>query len=98
MQTRKVYITRDTDRDYIEVWPDHIGIRKFHGCVQYGAAWNEKRAARILYQRRNSRLAPRMNEENCIKIFGFFSKEDEAWHIDGRGKKTKVDIGFSDDS
>lgn len=87
----RVFITRDTDNDSVEVYPAVIGIRKFHGCLQYGAACNITAAdsswpgGYIVY----------LDEEECIEKYDFFPKEEEAWYIPEQGTPVLVDIEFS---
>lgn len=102
MQTRNVFVTRDRDtgNEFVDVWPDDVGIRKFHedyNYVVYGAAWHKTLATRRFCPRRNSRIAPILSEEECRATFGFFPRPGEAWHINGKGKRKKEDIGFSDE-
>ena len=94
MKTRNIYLTRDTGIDYVEIRPDTVGIRKFHGCIQWGSAW-QGRCPSTSLTRRDLRDVPDMYKTECKRVFGFYPRPGTAWHIDGRGKKTKVDIDFS---
>ena len=87
MKKKKEYcsVTRNTDSDYVEIWPAHVGIRKFHGCVCYGAAWEGRWRTFCLYESRGI-VSSGLNKKQCC--------EGTAWFIDGK-KRTKVDIAFS---
>ena len=90
-----VYVTRDSGRDWAEVYPATVGIRKFHGCVVYGAAWNKKFPDCSLYPQKH-KLSESLNITDCRKRFGFYPRAGTAWYINTRGKRSKVDIDFSD--
>jgi len=94
---KAVYVTRDSHDDCVEVWPATVGIRKFHGCVAYGAAWYKNRATGFLTPATSwNRYVKELNESGCRKRFGFYPKAGTAWYVNTRGKRTKVDIDFSD--
>lgn len=88
-----VYLTRDTLGRYVYVWPATVGIRKFHGCVVYGAAWNKDGCTRGLYLRGNE-YAEYLLPSDCLRRFGFFPEEGEAWLIEGK-KRTQIYLAFS---
>ena len=88
-----VYVTRASFSSFIRIWPANVGIRKFHGCVMYGAAWDDEEC--------NYRLTP--NGERVVKsvynyefleAHGWCPKPGEAWFVDGK-KHTKVDLEFT---
>ena len=89
----EVYLTRDTGSDDVRVWPVGNGIRKFHGCVEYGSAHCGKDAKKVL---ENDRDYPGCIDDPdvCMILFGFYPAEGEAWCVNGRGR-TKVDLAFS---
>ncbi|KKN75896.1 hypothetical protein LCGC14_0376040 [marine sediment metagenome] len=89
---RDVYVTRDTIRVGVAVYPAHIGIRKFKGCVEYGAA-NEAIEPTLWFGILGRAMS--LSLKDCKYIYGFIPKAGEAWLIEG-GKKTKVDIDFTD--
>jgi len=99
MKTTNVYVTRDSGCDFIEIWPETVGIRKFKWLVcsvTWGAAWAEGSSSCFLYARENSYI----RSEYICKLdskaaFGFIPRKGTAWHIDGKGKRTPVDIEFS---
>lgn len=95
---KDVYVTRDTCVSRVEVYPHAVGIRKFHGCVQYGVAWDGEFASRKLY-RKGKGTAELLDSSDCRKRFGFFPRRGQAWLIEytakGKMKKTKVDLAFS---
>lgn len=94
MKTTNVYVTRDSGSEFIEIWPDTVGIRKFHGCIEWGAAWCASHRTSHLY-RTSPRLTGWMHKFYFKREFGFIPRKGTAWHIDGKGKRTKVDIDFS---
>lgn len=91
---KAVYVTRDSDDDYVEVWPATVGIRKFHGCVQYGAAWSKHSSTGFL-EKGYKGYVMEVDENVCRKRFGFYPRAGTAWYINSRGKRSKVDIDFS---
>ena len=95
MKTRNVYVTRGTHDIYVEIWPDTVGIRKFHGCIKWGAAWYENEKTVYLNSKMTKESAFLINPHFKNK-FGFIPRKGTAYHIDGEGKRTKVDIDFSD--
>ena len=94
MKMEAVYVTRDTYNDYVEIWPATVGIRKFHGCVEWGAAWSKDEAEISLYPRR-AITAEFISKSKCQQRFGFYLCAGTAWYINTRGKRSKVDIDFS---
>lgn len=50
MKDKRVYITRESYQKTVDVWPATVGIRKFHSCISYGAAWNKTRSEVLLRQ------------------------------------------------
>ena len=95
-----VYLTRDTQspNGRIDVFPARIGIRKFHGCVEWGAAWCAKyRACRI--SAGSIRIVPDITPVECKKRFGFIPRKGTAWLVEcsakNKIKKTRVDIDYS---
>ena len=91
---KAVYVTRDSLRDYIEVWPVTVGIRKFRGCVIWGAAWCEDRYTSFLFPENRGR-AKGLDTYECRRHFGFCPRAGTAWYVNTRGKRSKVDIDFS---
>ena len=91
---KAVYITRDSYSDYVWVFPATVGIRKFHGCIAWGAAWCETYDAIALSQE-NRKRAEHLDKHPCKKRFGFYPRAGTAWYINSRGKRSKVDIDFS---
>lgn len=89
------YVTRDTSSDGIEVWPANVGVRKFHGCVIWGAAWKASASTGQLCGRNYNIYAERLNKIECRKRFGFVPRPGTAWDIDGK-KRTQVHLDFSD--
>ena len=85
------YVTRNTTLPKIVVYPAHIGIRKFHGCVQYGAASSSFQARQIFGK---NGWGMWLDFSDCKYIFGFVPKPGEAWLVEGN-KRTKVDIEFT---
>ncbi len=85
------YVTRDTESAIVKVWPAHIGIRKFEGCIAYGAGYYSTYASDDLG---TYGLCMYLDLVDCKYIFGFVPKSGEAWLIEGN-KKTKVDIEFT---
>lgn len=88
-----VYVTRNSGNGRVQVWPADVGIRKFHGCVEYGAAW-DKENANIFFGKRSYECSASFTLFWCKLLFGFRPKEGEAWLIEGK-KRTKVGIDFS---
>ncbi|MHC4121970.1 MAG: hypothetical protein ACYSSI_00220 [Planctomycetota bacterium] len=91
---KAVYVTRDTS-GCILVWPVHVGIRKFHGCVMYGAAWREDNYVDRLSSRKNAKRAECLSGDMCCKKYGFCPRVGTAWHINSRGKRKQVFLAFS---
>lgn len=91
---KAVFITRDSLDYGVEVWPELVGIRKFYGCVEYGAAWDSTSATRYLFSKglQTSKMVDRIE---CRERYGFYPRPGEAWHVSSRGKRTKVDIDFT---
>jgi len=95
IKTKNVYVTRDSGCYSINIWPDEIGIRKFHGCVQYGAAWQENYCSKAFFKA-SYETGPSILYTNGFKqAFGFLPRSGQAWHINGKGKRTKVELAFS---
>ncbi len=94
-----VYVTRTTYMDHVRIFPAKVGIRKFHGCVTWGAEWKERCCTNRL-TRRGTKCAERVYPTECRARFGFFPREGTAWLIEwdakGKMKRSKVDIDFSD--
>ena len=95
MEVEAVYVTRDTYSDCIKVRPETVGIRKFHGCIEYGSAFEKGYATIYLYPRKEG-LAKILSKPECKERFGFYPGKGTAWYVNTRGKRTKVDIDFSD--
>ncbi len=91
---KAVYVTRDSLCFTVEVWPATVGIRKFHGCVKYGAAWQKRYGSYRLYQN-DTCSSETLSEYECKERFGFYPGKGTAWYVNSRGKRTKVDIAFS---
>lgn len=89
------YVTRDTVGCKVRVWPAEVGIRKFHGCVEYGAAYNE--AFRSGWKG-NKKLYDYISTKECKKRFGFTPDKEKAYDIDGSRKQQikEVILEFSD--
>ncbi len=94
-----VFVTRDSGESDMLVFPATVGIRKFHGCIEWGAAWSSFSVTEHLYPRRMGR-AKWLDEEQCRCRFGFYPRAATAYLIEynakGQMKKSKVDIDFSD--
>ncbi len=91
---KPVYVTRDTYDCDVDVWPAYIGIRKFHGCVEWGAAWSEDESTMRLSSK-GRKYAELLTDLKCRERFGFYPREGTAWYVNAKGKRTKVDIDFS---
>lgn len=93
-----VYVTRGSYMDHVRIYPAKVGIRKFHGCVAWGAAWCENYATPDL-TRRGTRSAKRITPDECRTRFGFYPRPGTAWLVEynakGKMEKSKVDIDFS---
>ena len=87
------YVTRDTWDDRVQVWLATVGIRKFHGCVQYGAAWC-KEWTTIALRKSGRKISEYLTPKECRKRFGFYPRKGTAWDIDGK-KRKQVDIDFT---
>ncbi len=88
------YVSRDSHALNVEVRPATVGLRKFHGCVQWGSAWNKNDATLGLVRSRKA-TAENLWPHECRLRFGFYPGKGTAWFVDGK-KRTKVDIDFSD--
>ena len=93
-EDERVYVTKDTDCSHAEVWPATVGIRKFHGCVQYGAAWSKNRCNGALYSDKPG-FCERLTEAECQERYGFYPSIAGAWYIAENGKRTRVSLAFS---
>ena len=80
-----VYVTRDSEEVAVEIWPATIGIRKFRGCIIW-VAGSTRDLGRSKY----------LNKRECRKRFGFYPRAGTAWWVSGKGRRSKVDIDFSD--
>ena len=85
-----VFVTRGSRGCNVEVWPAHIGIRKFHGCVEFGAAWKSIYKT-IALTPSHSRLSECISPYQCRKRFGFYPRKGTAWLIEGK-KRTRQDL------
>ena len=94
VKTTNVYITRDTISGIVDIWPETVGIRKFHGCIEWGAAWNTNWAIIRLYNNQKT-CALWVTVFDCKEFFGFITRPGTAYYINSKGKHTKVDIAFS---
>ncbi len=94
-----VFVTRDTILSAVHIFPATVGIRKFHGCIAWGAAWCETYDMITLSARRNAKRAKRLNESECRARFGFYPHKGTAWRVEydakNKMKKSKVDIDFT---
>lgn len=98
--TQDVYVTRGTCQDdEIDLWPATVGIRKFHGCIQWGAAWQPNHMVYEL-NKNTKKQTGICTLVQCKKRFGFIPRRGTAWLVEyntkGKMKKSKVDIDFSD--
>lgn len=91
---KDVYVTLDTYGVYINIWPATVGIRKFHGCCQYGAAWNAKEP-RGLLTKYGRKYSMSVTKNQCQEWFGFYPFPGEAWFVPAKGKRVKVELKFS---
>ncbi len=89
-----VYVTRDSTRDVVEVWPVTVGIRKFRGCIIWGAAWCKDRYTACLFPKRRG-SAEYLSLVKCRRRFGFYPRAGTAWYVNSKGKKSEVDIDFT---
>lgn len=89
-----VYVTRSSEDVDVEVWPETVGIRKFHGCTEYGAAWNSSAATGQLSSD-GTEYSTCLLPGGCRRRFGFYPRGGTAWHVSSKGRRTKVDIAFS---
>lgn len=88
-----VYVTRDTNQWYdVSIWPAELGIRKWHGCVQYG---NAKDDTKCDFSGRSI-----LSIEECKIQYGFIPKKECAYNVyttpSGKIKIVKVNLEFSD--
>ncbi len=94
-----VYVTRDSCLETVWLFPHAVGIRKFHGCVAWGAAWQEERDTTHLSSTGRAK-AERLTKGECKDRFGFYPHKGTAWLVEynakGKMKKSQVDIDFSD--
>ena len=94
-----VFVTRDSILSDVIVYPATVGIRKFHGCIAWGAAWKESSDTTHLSARRNSRMAKFLSPCTCRKRYGFYPEAGTAYLVEynakGKIKKSEVDIDFS---
>ena len=94
-----VYVTRDSYMRCVYIYPAIVGIRKFHGCIAWGAAWCKTDDRTSLSARINAKQAERLDEPQCRTRFGFYPSKGTAWLVKynakGKMKKSKVDIDFS---
>ncbi len=86
------YITRDSFDNFVDVYPDYVGIRKFHGCCVWGAAWSEYWTRKLTEC--GYKFAEALDTYECKERFGFVPEAGTAWHVKN-GKRTKVDIDFT---
>ena len=95
---KDVYITRSTYRHVVVIFPATVGIRKFHGCVAWGAAWHKAFNTERL-RARCQRWAETISFGDCRERFGFVPRSGTAWLVEynakGKRKKSKVDIDYS---
>ena len=87
------FVTRDSMANQVEIYPVEVGIRKFKGCIQYGAAWDRYNPNIHLYRGKPDRVE-KLSDVNCRKRFGFYPQRGEAWFVSGK-KRTKIDLAFS---
>ena len=100
MEDKRVYLTRDKygslPKCRIEVYPAVVGIRKFHGCIQYGAAEHESRCNATFHNERGHlEVAKKLTEDDCHVQYCFIPEPGTAWYVDEKGKHSSVDIAFS---
>lgn len=88
------YVTRASFSTLVYVFPATVGIRKFNGCVWWGAAWCKTGRTVRLSSTGKCRIAKTLIENQCRKRFGFYPGPGTAYLVDG-SKRTKVDIDFS---
>ncbi len=94
-----VFVTRGSFMNFVRIYPATVGIRKFHGCVAWGAAWCDEHSS-VQLTRRGIKVSETIHAEGCRARFGFFPQSGTAWLIEynakGKMKKSKVEIDFSD--
>ena len=90
---KRVYLTRDTYSSYIKVWPATVGIRKFHGCVEYGSAHCSNSTTGYLDGGKYVKI---ISQLVCKRRYGFCPKKGEAWYISQTGRRYKEELAFSD--
>lgn len=88
------YVTRSSYSDNVYIFPATVGIRKWHGCISWGAAWCKTYECVRLYSTGKCIIAQNLAPEVCRIRFGFHPGPGTAYLVDGE-KKTKIDIDFS---
>ncbi len=95
---KNVFVTRDTVLCRVFVYPERVGIRKFRGCVAWGAAWSKDHDT-IRLRKTGPKRAESLSPHECRERYGFYPLKGTAWLVEfdakGKMKKTKVDIEFS---
>lgn len=89
----RVYVTRSSYSSLVRVFPATVGIRKFHGCIEFGAAWNKHYVTGYLFKSGYTGVQC-LNRLECQARYGFYPSPGTAYYVDGK-KKEKVDIDFS---
>ncbi len=94
MKDERVYITRDTYYELIHVWPaTRTGIRKFHGCVQFGTDTESRFCCKYLTKtgfRQAELITPFASKDR----YGFVPRKGQAYYWNGK-KAVKVELEFS---
>jgi len=94
MREFDVYLTRDTySFGNVAVWPVTVGIRKFHGCIEYGNA--------KYHQYAYKQGCRNISTEDCKAKYGFKPKRGTAYNVytkEGKVIRERIDteMDFSD--
>lgn len=88
-----VYVTRASYGTVVRVFVAEFGIRKFHGCVEFGDARTKSYCATW----RGSERAMDLTLSNCDKLFGFKPPKGSAWECfyGRKPKRIDQDMDFS---
>ena len=81
-----VYVTRDTDNTFAEVWVAEIGIVKTKGCVRYESAAQITKKG---WMGNNwlSSLIETLTKQQCFDKYGDYPDEGEAWLVEDEGNR-----------
>lgn len=94
------YVCRDSGSRTTNVYPECVGLKKYHGCCFYiSGRCNNVNGQGGNLSPGQSGLCMQLTTRECKEVFGDFPQKGEAWLVHEEGKYIiweYMDIPFSD--